>query len=345
MKINKIKKHTLEKCYAIANITYQNKEHIVVAAEKTDDCLLFDIDGNFIETIWKGPSGTMSIVPLEDADGCFLATKKMYSPNDSKEAEIVLVKHDETGWKTRTIATVPYAHRFDVLKTDDKRYLICATIKSNYEYRDDWRFPGQYLAVELPKVLDDTFVVEPQLIIPDLLKNHGYIHRNDANGDYSVIACENGVYEIHPPTKENSDWAVKKLIEDPTSDIAFVDYDEDGKEEMLSLAPFHGNTIRIYKLDSNNEYKLDYEFEDKHEFLHSIWAGTLYNKPYSIISNRKGQSRDLMGIFYSDNSYKMELLEKECGSTNVLVYYKDGKPKLVSTNREIDEIAFYDIEE
>ena len=36
----------LEKCYSIAPLHYKNADHILVAAEKTDRCILFDIDGN-----------------------------------------------------------------------------------------------------------------------------------------------------------------------------------------------------------------------------------------------------------------------------------------------------------
>ena len=35
----------LEKCYSIAPLHYKNTDHILVAAEKTDRCILFDING------------------------------------------------------------------------------------------------------------------------------------------------------------------------------------------------------------------------------------------------------------------------------------------------------------
>ena len=42
----------LEKCYSIAPLHYKNADHILVAAEKTDRCILFDINGNEEETVW-----------------------------------------------------------------------------------------------------------------------------------------------------------------------------------------------------------------------------------------------------------------------------------------------------
>ena len=89
----------LEKCYSIAPIHYKNADHILVAAEKTDRCILFDINGNEEETVWEGPGGVMTMVQVPGTDGQFLATHKFYSPNDSKEAKIILAYPEDGEWK------------------------------------------------------------------------------------------------------------------------------------------------------------------------------------------------------------------------------------------------------
>ena len=40
-------------------------------------------------------------------------------------------------------------------------------------------------------------------------------------------------------------------------------------------------------------------------------------------------------------SYKVTVLDRDCGPANVWKYERDGKEVLISTNREIDEIAMY----
>lgn len=343
MKAIKTSTYPLDKCYAIARIIYMEKPHIVIAAEKEGSCLLFTEQGQFVETIWQGPSGTMSIVPLNNRDGAFLATKNMFSPNDANKACIVSVQPAKKGWHSKTIAEVPYAHRFDVLVSQNKRYLVCATIKKACEYKEDWRYPGQYLAYELPEDLSGELNLKPQLIMDGLLKNHGYIRRTDTQSDYSVISSETGVFEIHPPVKGENDWAVTQLINEPTSDMAFADFDGDGQEEMITLSPFHGDTVKVFKR-KNGQWTCIYEHPEKLPFVHSIWAGKIKDKYVAVIGHRKGDSRDLYAFFYEDGTYKADILDKDCGSTNVLVYSVGAQDYLVSANREINEIAFYKLE-
>lgn len=45
----------LEKCYSVAPLTYKGKKHMLVAAEKVNQCRLYDLEGNQEEVIWEGP--------------------------------------------------------------------------------------------------------------------------------------------------------------------------------------------------------------------------------------------------------------------------------------------------
>ncbi|MFR5780672.1 MAG: hypothetical protein ACLUEK_01900 [Oscillospiraceae bacterium] len=121
-------------CYCAAPLRYRTSP-TSWSPEKEYSCLLFDEHGNEVDEIWKGPGGTMSAVQVPGTDGAFLATHRFYSPNNSKEASIVLCRPVDGGWKVTTVADLPYVHRFDILQRGGVTYLIACCIKSNYEYR------------------------------------------------------------------------------------------------------------------------------------------------------------------------------------------------------------------
>lgn len=345
MKVEKKVISNLTKCYSIAPLQYQGRRHILVAAEKTDACLLFDEEGNQEDVVWDGPGGTMSMIQVPGTNGQFLATQKFYSPNDAKEAKIVIVTPKAKGnWEVRTLAEIPFVHRFDILYRNGVKYLIACALKSDFEYKDDWRFPGKVYAAVLPDNLDE-FNAEHQLpmevIREGMLKNHGYYRVEEDGANSCVISCEEGVYQFFPPENAKATWKIDKLLDVPTSDAVLVDFDGDGEKELAVFSPFHGDRICFYK-KADGEFRLQYEFEERREFLHAIFGGVIGGTPVLVAGHRRGK-RDLMMFRYdvSENTYKMEYIDRDCGSANVLYYKKDGTDMLVSANREIDEVALY----
>lgn len=345
MKLTLEHSHPLEKCYALTSLQYQGRDRLVVAAEKHNQCLLFDTLGNLVSTIWEGPGGTMSLVPVPGKDGWFLATQEMYSPNDSEQAKIVLVRPGDTGnWTITTIAEIPFAHRFDILRTTHGDYLVICTIKSGHDHKDDWSHPGKVLSYKLPEDwawVDEKSPISFSVIADGLYHNHGYWKGEKDGEEFCVVGSDNGVFKVEPPLSPNGSWTVTQLLDEPTSDIAFVDFDGDGKDEMITLSPFHGDTIKIYSF-KDKQYRLCYTYPHSVPFVHSLWAGHLDGKPYAIIGHRQGD-RDILAFSY-DGGYQVETLLTDVGSTNILQYDREGKHYLLSANREVNTIAFYRIE-
>lgn len=338
----------LTKCYSIAPLKYNNKNHLLVAAEKVDKCLLFDEDGNLEDTVWSEPGGVMSMVQVPGSNGKFLATHKFYSPNDSKEAKIVVVTPiSKENWEVKTLVELPHVHRFDIVKRNGLNYLIACTLKSGHEFKEDWSMPGKVYGAVLPDDLSE-FNEENQLkltVLKDnMLKNHGYYRVEDKGVETSIISADCGVYQFIPPEKPDGDWTIKKLLDTPASDAVLIDMDEDGDKELAVLSPFHGNQISIYK-KQNGKFEKVYDYEKKTEFTHAIYGGELCQKPVLVVGHRKGE-RNLIVFMYdkASGSYKAQIIDEDCGPANVFKYFKDGKDIIISTNREIDEVAMYTIE-
>lgn len=322
MKVSKKVIGNLEKCYSVAPLTYKGKKHMLVAAEKVNQCRLYDLEGNQEEVIWEGPGGTMSMVQVPGSDGQFLATHKFYSPNDSKEAKIILAYPEDGEWKVRTLAELPFVHRFDIISRNGVNYVIACTLKSGHEYKEDWRSPGKIQVCVLPEDLSS---------VDEVLR--------------SYVAANEGVFECTPPESEEGTWEIKQILDEASSDMAFADFDNDGELEMLTISPFHGEKISIFK-KQDGKFKKVYTYEKDAEFAHGIWGGEIAGTQGVLIGHRKGE-RNLLFFRCTDPeklTFTADLLDSDVGPANILHYTNDGEDYILSANREIDEIALYKVE-
>ena len=83
-----------------------------------------------------------------------------------------------------------------------------------------------------------------------------------------------------------------------------------------------------------------YQYPEKAEFLHAIWAGKLAGKPVVVLGHRKG-ARRLFALIWTGEGYSFKTIDDDCGPANVYGYSCDGRDGLIATNREINQIAMY----
>lgn len=342
----------LNKCYAMSELTYKGEHCFLVAAEKHDPCYLFAEDGTQLETVWQEPGGVMTMTPVPGGDGAFLATHQFYSPNDSAKAKIVIATPvSENNWEIRTLTDAPFVHRFGILNRNGIHYLIVCCLKSDHEYKNDWRFPGACYGAVLPEDLsayneDNQLKLTP--IKTGMLKNHGYCLVKKDGHDAALVGCEEGAFLFNPPASPDGEWEVEQLLSVPCSDAVLADFDGDGKLELGCIAPFHGNSLVIYHLDEHNNYVPQWKYsrpEAETEMIHATWVCDLLGKPTWIVGWRKG-SKDTIAITWGDGDFVTEFIDRNTGAANALHFVnKDGKDVIVCTNREIDEVAMYIITE
>ncbi len=341
--IEKKKLAELEKCYCVAPLEYQNKKHILVAAEKTDKCKMFDLDGNFEQDIWDGPGGVMTMEQVPNTNGQFLSTQKFYSPNDSLNAKIVVATPNEKGaFDINVLVNLPFVHRFGILTSGGVHYLIACALKSGHEHKDDWRFDGRIFVAELPEDLtsfNEDNCLKMDVLVEGVHKNHGFC-KHEKNGTIGVlVGSESGVYEIFPPAQKGDEWKVEVILKDPVSDMIAIDFDGDGEKELMTYSKFHGDQITIYKRQ-NGEFKVQYAFEQKFDFLHAIASMTLEGKQVAVVGHR-GAEKNLFIIYFDSGEYKIGMIDESCGSANALTYVHNNNNYIVAANREINEINLY----
>lgn len=345
MNIQKKAISDLTLCYWVTTLEIRGELFFLVASEKQYACLLFDKNGKQVDTVWEQPGGTMTAVQIPGSDGAFLATHRMYSPDDNKEAAIVAAFPSEGGWTVKNLVHLPGVHRFDILRRDGVNYLIACTIKSDYEYEGDWRFPGKVFVARLPEDLEalpEDYELPLTVLEGSLLKNHGY-SRDLHNGvQTAVVTSEEGVFRFTPPADGGDEWSREKYLDEPTSDALFLDLDGDGEKELLTLSPFHGDTLKVFKKKGGAWEKV-FEYDKKLPFIHAICPASFDGREIAIVGYRQGE-RDLLAVSCEGGAYRVEVIDHDVGPANARAAIVDGKTVVVSANREISEVAYCTLE-
>lgn len=339
MRLQIVSAYDLFKSYSILLATVDGQGCFIVASEKNSSCLLFDLEGNFKENIWNGPGGTMSLVDVPQQKNSFLASQEMYSPDDARNAKIVLVTKTNTNtWDVQVLAHLPFVHRFGLIACEGKSYVVACTIKSDSAFEGDWSSPGQVFVAEFDEDNANGKPLIFTLLLDNVLKNHGF-STGISNGIECVyISSEYGVYLLEPPHSGKT-WKTTTIIDDPISDLVFIDLDNDGVDEIVAITPFHGDTLTIYHKKDQRYIKYK-ELKYEAPFSHAFWGGRVFEKNICVIGYREGKG-DIIGITYELGDYKITELANNAGAANFVGYVHNTIHYLASTNRENDQVCLY----
>lgn len=351
MKVKKTVLARLNKCYAIARLDQRGKPRFLVASEKSDPCCLFDQSGMLKDVLWTGPGGVMTMVQVPGADSRLISTAKFYSPDDSLDAELVVVSKQADGrWNMQTLAPLPHVHRFDILTRNGVNWLIACTVKSGQDRPEgDWSYPGKVYAAVLPEdlsVFDCNHPLRLRVIKDGLHRNHGYTRSARGSVVSGLVAADEGVFRMTPPETPEGEWQIEQLLDSPTSDALLLDLDGDGAEELCTLSPFHGERVTVYH-QSDNGFVPVWALGEDAPFSHAICGVYLLGKP-TFVTGHRGGKKNLMAIRYDKaaGSYSVTLLDEGRGPANVMHFVNDaGVDVLIAANRETDEVAMYEITE
>lgn len=342
MTIEKKTLDTMDRCYAVAAFEVQGKNQLFYASEGHGPCFMYDATTLEKKVVWEEPGGTMCIVPLEGTDGDFLAVQHFF-PTFQSENSTIVHGHYNTKlekWEIKTLFTLPFVHRFDVLHTPHGRYLVACTLATSKKDKEDWSDPGKVYVAPLGD--DFTKEIELTVLLDGLVKNHGYsrIYLGD-NTPASLVACESGVYKIVPPSFVNDSWNVTRLKKEETSDVCMSDMDEDGMNEIAAIEGFHGSILKIYK-EKKDGYVEVYKCARTMNFIHAIWAGKLRGIPTMIFGYRR-HALELFMVQYDKESreYKEYTIDIGTGPSNVTVVNSDEYDMILSSSRHIGEATVY----
>jgi hypothetical protein len=296
------------------------------------------------EVVWESAGGTMSLIQIPGTNGEFLAVQNFFPGFKSQKAKIVWGRRSgNSAWETRDVLSLPFLHRFDVFRVEGVNYFLGATLCTSKKDREDWSDPGKVYAGVLPDNFDqsgNSFEISP--IMEGMYRNHGYWRGSYDGRDAGFVTSDSGIYAILPPLNANGKFDIRLIMGRPVGDAALFDLDGDGVDELVTIEPFHGDGVYIYKL-IGNEYKKVYEYPGEIEFAHVIWAGLIRGAPTVIggVRRRNCELFYIQCLDYELQKYESSLIESGVGTSNVAVVSQGDMDILISANHTKNEAALY----
>lgn len=65
--------------------------------------------------------------------------------------------------------------------------------------------------------------------------------------DVGYFGSDQGILRVSAPEKRGGQWKTELIMEGHIGEIATIDIDNDGEDEIMTIEEFHGDTIQIYK--------------------------------------------------------------------------------------------------
>lgn len=337
MKIEKKKLDDIKRCYCASNIYMDHENHYIFASEDPDvTCEMFSgMNFEKREVIWTKPGGCMSIIPIPGKEGEFLAVQEFYLKVSPSLAKIVWAKYGKNGFEIKDVLHLPYIHRFDIYHKNGINYFIGATIATSKENKEDWRMPGRIYVGELPEDLNEGLHVD--ILADGMYRNHGYWHDLDENCGY--FGSDQGIVKVTPPVVRGGSWSMEHILDGTIGEIATIDIDGDGCKEIMTIEPFHGSEIKIYK-KVDGTYTKVYQYDHEIEFAHTLVGGTLRGIPTFLAGVRRKEA-ELFYVQYKAGKFVTTTIDKGVGPANLALVNEKDRDVIVAANHTNNEAAVY----
>lgn len=333
----------LDKAYAVSPIQINGYTHFLAATEEHGKCLIFSPPHWKGSVIWDSPGGCMSLRPMPGRERAFVAIQEFFPIFKSEHAGIVYVEGNEViaePWHVIRVIDLPFVHRIEIVYVGSIPFIVAASLCGGKAFQDDWSQPGVVYAGPIPKDPSVEWPLEP--ILEGVSKNHG-MHATIMNKKQVVmISGKEGLFMLRVPEKSGSQWQYEQLLEHEVSDIYSYDIDGDSMPEIVTIEPFHGNGLVIYKYMFKSWRPI---FETSIDFGHVVWAGEILGE-ITILGGCRGGSKELFFLRPKTSDLRTmsrEILDSNVGPTQIVVVHKQDCDLIVSTNHRSNEVALYEL--
>ena len=324
----------IENVYTANAFTVGNRTVIAGGSETKPSVAVFDMESEKSCDVDDCPGGVMSFVPVPGNPDVFYSIMGLFPPFVGLEAGVFRHVKTTEGWKTGRIMHLPFAHRCDILNVDGTNYLFAASASRHKDNPLDWSNAGETYVITLDKEGNPS---EPELLKGDLWRNHGMLKWAVDGKETIIVSGAEGIFALD---KTEDGWEERLIFDHEVSEFGFVDLDKDGNDELVTIEPFHGNTINVYK-------KIDgvwtLKFSDSLSFGHGLSCGTFNGEPVFVVGNRRGSlTLDMFTVTdFDKGEFVRNVIEEEAGPTQTLVFNFNGTDYILSANQLKNEVAIY----
>ncbi len=335
----------LEQIYAVSRLVIGGLEHIAAAPEGHGRSVLLRPPDWEISTLLDGPGGVMCFEPIPGQERSLLMIERFFPVFEAQQAGIVRAAaagDPTTPWTDKRVLDLPYVHRLRAAQVAGRPFLVAATVSGPAKKNpEDWSQPGAVYAGRIPEGASSDWEIRP--LLEGLYQNHGLISVEYSGEPSLLVGCRNGLFRIVIPQQPESDWPVEKLLDRAVSDMQLFDLDGDGTQELVTIEPFHGNRLAVYRRPKNSWQPV---YEAELEFGHVVWCGTILGRPAIIAGSRAGNMGLSLYLPLEDMVKRMEQIELDHGvePTQVEVLHRQEHELVFSANHGTGELALYRLE-
>ncbi len=339
MNVVKIKSFNIEKGYTVSVVKINGSNMLAIGTEGLGKEYLLSLPDFQPEELCAGPGGTMSIlnVPVENSND-LVSIMGLFPPFVGFEAGVYYHLWSKNGWSEHKIIDLPFSHRMEWMDADGAATLLVACVSKHKENPSDWSQPGILYAATL-KSYDKKWQLTP--VINGLTRNHGLL-KTIHNGVKSLLVSgAEGVFRVFWNSAQKR-WVSEKWLDCEVSEIAHIDLDGDGLDELITIEPFHGNKLVVYKLVKENWVK---KFDSDLSFGHGLCADIINKQPTILVGNR-ASGKELLAFRPIDleaGHMQRIIIEADAGPTQTIITNIDGKTHIISSNQNKGEISLYQV--
>lgn len=333
MKFEKKSLYQYSMLYALGTFERQGQPCVVAATEDAGPILVSAPPYTEAEILVPGPGGCMSLASHPSLPGELYAIMGCFLGYQFHGGAVYRIA--DSGSLCEKIIDLPFAHRMQIFESQGRRTLFVANLAASKDNPTDWSRPGGVYSVPLNNPQQTQWPMTP--ILENLHKNHG-IFLGPFDGKETLwVSGQEGLFSFDP-SSQSLEASLTKELSYEVSEMALFDLDSDGEDELVTIEPFHGPVLSVYKRQKGRWKRI---WEDQLSYGHCVLAQRFHGRPSILVSNRAG-TKDLV-LYQFDGSFPPHKITVDhgIGAANMLVQRHGDREFLFATAQATGELVRY----